>query len=451
MTTTFPTSFPQFARQFASEDACWDFLVKTRWPDGFVCPKCGAGQRAFLASRRLFRCANRHQISVTAGTSLHRTKMSTIVPTRAFPDFWSPHLPLDRDVASDPPQRRLGSPPATVAAVTPPVSLKSGMVVRSSLVVRPGVYRLADSGRMPRPLKLGSLVRWRAGEVRQWIADGKAGEMSFLADRIEQRLDPTILLPNARTVVCVAMNYHANQAGEVATPGDVRIARYARADDYHELIKPKLYAIADYVRDASPGCETRCGVDTAPISERELAARAGVGWVGKNTCVINERVGSWIFLGCVLTTLDLPFDTPAPDRCGTCTRCIDACPTHVLKLAAGIVQVDYAEAECTFCGACVDICPMDCITFTEDGEEAEVRARLSAPARNPSQDLYVGAGLKTGRIMAKDEDVCLHCGLCAERCPTGAWDMQKFLLITTKAGPSCRDGTPAQQRIGVPA
>ncbi len=75
MTTTFPTSFPQFARQFASEDACWDFLVKTRWPDGFVCPKCGAGQRAFLASRRLFRCANRHQISVTAGTSLHRTKI----------------------------------------------------------------------------------------------------------------------------------------------------------------------------------------------------------------------------------------------------------------------------------------------------------------------------------------------------------------------------------------
>jgi NADPH-dependent glutamate synthase beta subunit-like oxidoreductase len=102
------------------------------------------------------------------------------------------------------------------------------------------------------------------------------------------------------------------------------------------------------------------------------------------------------------------------------------------------VQTVFAPKLCIECDACVDICPMDCITFTADGEEAEVRARLSAPARSPSQGLYVGAGLKTGRIMAKDEDVCLHCGLCAERCPTGAWDMQKFLLEMTHAGPGCR-------------
>jgi ferredoxin len=102
------------------------------------------------------------------------------------------------------------------------------------------------------------------------------------------------------------------------------------------------------------------------------------------------------------------------------------------------VQTVFAPKLCIECDACVDICPMDCITFTADGEEAEVRARLSAPARTPSQGLYVGAGLKTGRIMAKDEDVCLHCGLCAERCPTGAWDMQKFLLEMTHAGPGCR-------------
>jgi NAD-dependent dihydropyrimidine dehydrogenase PreA subunit len=82
---------------------------------------------------------------------------------------------------------------------------------------------------------------------------------------------------------------------------------------------------------------------------------------------------------------------------------------------------------------------MDCITFTADGEEADLRERLNAPALNLAQDLYVEGGLKTGRIMAKDEDVCLHCGLCAERCPTGAWDMQKFRLDTTKAGPGCHD------------
>jgi formate dehydrogenase beta subunit len=82
---------------------------------------------------------------------------------------------------------------------------------------------------------------------------------------------------------------------------------------------------------------------------------------------------------------------------------------------------------------------MDCITFTADGEEHDVRQRLSAPARNLAQDLYVSGGLKTGRIMAKDEDVCLHCGMCAERCPTGAWDMQKFYLEMTHAGPGCRE------------
>jgi NADPH-dependent glutamate synthase beta subunit-like oxidoreductase len=102
------------------------------------------------------------------------------------------------------------------------------------------------------------------------------------------------------------------------------------------------------------------------------------------------------------------------------------------------VQTVFATGLCIECDACVDICPMDCITFTPNGEEKELRDRLSAPALNLTQDLYVSAGLKTGRIMAKDEDVCLHCGLCAERCPTGAWDMQKFLLDMTYAGPACR-------------
>jgi formate dehydrogenase beta subunit len=106
----------------------------------------------------------------------------------------------------------------------------------------------------------------------------------------------------------------------------------------------------------------------------------------------------------------------------------------------------FAPKLCIECDACVDICPTDCITFTHDGDEAELRTRLKAPAQNLTQDLYVSAPLKTQRVMVKDEDVCLHCGLCAERCPTGAWDMQKFLLITTKAGPLCRDSSG--KRIG---
>ena len=102
------------------------------------------------------------------------------------------------------------------------------------------------------------------------------------------------------------------------------------------------------------------------------------------------------------------------------------------------VQTVFSSQLCIECDACVDICPMDCITFTPNGEEAELRTRLTAPSHNLSQALYVQDGLKTGRVMVKDEDVCLHCGLCAERCPTGAWDMQKFFLDMTHAGTSCR-------------
>ncbi|MET0518828.1 MAG: FAD-dependent oxidoreductase [Burkholderiaceae bacterium] len=112
------------------------------------------------------------------------------------------------------------------------------------------------------------------------------------------------------------------------------------------------------------------------------------------------------------------------------------------------VQTVFADKLCIECDACVDICPMDCISFTANGDEADLRQRLKAPASNLQQDLYVSGPLKTARVMVKDEDVCLHCGLCAERCPTGAWDMQKFLLKMTPAGPACRDAKVAE---GVPA
>ena len=102
------------------------------------------------------------------------------------------------------------------------------------------------------------------------------------------------------------------------------------------------------------------------------------------------------------------------------------------------MQTVFAKDACIECDACVDICPMDCITFTQNDEEPVLRTHLTAPSLNLTQDLYVSDTLKTGRIMVKDEDVCLHCGLCAERCPTGAWDMQKFLIEMTLAGPACR-------------
>jgi NADPH-dependent glutamate synthase beta subunit-like oxidoreductase len=114
------------------------------------------------------------------------------------------------------------------------------------------------------------------------------------------------------------------------------------------------------------------------------------------------------------------------------------------------VQTVFNRNSCIECDACVDICPMDCISFTADGPEDELRTRLKAPADNLAQDLYVSPTLRTGRVMVKDEDVCLHCGLCAERCPTGAWDMQKFRLDTTKAGAGCRDSRLPQRGAMAP-
>ena len=102
------------------------------------------------------------------------------------------------------------------------------------------------------------------------------------------------------------------------------------------------------------------------------------------------------------------------------------------------IQTVFADPLCIECDACVDICPVDCITFTDNGEEDDLRTRLKAPAPHLDQALYVSGSLPTGRVMVKDEDVCLHCGLCAERCPTGAWDMQKFMLEITHAGHACQ-------------
>ena len=165
--------------------------------------------------------------------------------------------------------------------------------------------------------------------LRRWLDAGRHGEMAYLADRVAERADPAAYFPGVRSAVCVAVNYRTPLSPP--PPGDRgRVARYALGDDYHDRIKPRLYDLADWLRAAVPGCQTRCGVDTVPVMEKELAARAGVGWVGKNTCVIHPHDGSFLLLGEVLTTLDLPVDDPAVDRCGTCTRCIDACPTAAI-------------------------------------------------------------------------------------------------------------------------
>lgn len=171
-----------------------------------------------------------------------------------------------------------------------------------------------------------------ADYLRQWLEAGNAASMDWLHRRVDERTDPAAYLPQARSVICVAMNYYVPlQVGDAETPTyQGRIARYALGDDYHEIIKPRLHELSDWLKAARPGAVTRACVDTAPVMEKDIASRAGIGWVGKNSCFINEHSGSWYLLGEIVTTIDLPPDRPAVDRCGTCTRCIEACPTGAI-------------------------------------------------------------------------------------------------------------------------
>jgi epoxyqueuosine reductase len=170
-----------------------------------------------------------------------------------------------------------------------------------------------------------------AHAFRAWLAAGKHGSMRFLEDDIDTRIDPTRILPGTRSFIVVADQYASrNDAPDTLPPGHGRIARYARGRNYHDTIKRRLHTLADQLRIAYPGSEFRTCVDTAPVNERELAALAGIGWQGKHTLIIHQRVGSYLLLGVVATTLELIPSTPTPDSCGTCSRCIDACPTRAI-------------------------------------------------------------------------------------------------------------------------
>jgi epoxyqueuosine reductase len=168
-----------------------------------------------------------------------------------------------------------------------------------------------------------------------WLDAGKHGSMGWLADHADVRTDPSKLLDGARSAVMVA-DLYASRAGEpepVCPPGAGRVARYARGRDYHRAIKKRLHAVCDRLREEIPGAGFRSFADTAPVMERELAARAGLGWTGKHTLTIHPRLGSWFLLGGFVTTLELepPVDqAPAVDRCGSCARCIEACPTDAI-------------------------------------------------------------------------------------------------------------------------
>jgi epoxyqueuosine reductase len=167
-----------------------------------------------------------------------------------------------------------------------------------------------------------------------WVAHGFAGEMRYLTDRrAAVRDDPRHLLPSARSIVCAGKVYNTPWPYSTRFRDEERgwISRYAWGDDYHDEMRRGLERLDARVREcAGVALESRICIDTAPLLERSYARLAGLGWIGKNTCLIDQRIGSWFFLGELLLSLEIAPDAPPPDRCGTCTRCIDACPTGAI-------------------------------------------------------------------------------------------------------------------------
>ena len=243
-----------------------------------------------------------------------------------------------------------------------------------------------------------------------WIEAGRAGEMKYLEARDEaghlKRASLQTAAPWARSVVVCAINYNTDQpySTQVQDPERGWISRYAWCrEDYHDAVMRRLRAVEWKLREAVAAVEsavtTRCYVDTGPLVERVYAKYAGVGWIGKNTCILNQKMGSWLFLGVILTSLDLAPDLPAPDRCGTCTRCIDACPTNALiapyqldsNLCISYLTIEKRGAikenlregighQVFGCDICQDVCPWNRKAPASAAPEFQTREGLVNPA-----------------------------------------------------------------------
>lgn len=241
-----------------------------------------------------------------------------------------------------------------------------------------------------------------SARYQDWAERGLAGRMGYLTDhRAAVRQDPRNLLPAARSIVCVGKLYNGPQAYSTSRqPVDLAwISRYAWGEDYHRNLRVGLEKLAGLMRESAGDFEYRICVDTAPLLERSYARQAGLGWIGKNTCLINQRMGSWFFLGELITSLAITSDAPPADRCGSCTRCIDACPTGAIvpgpqgwELDArmcisyftielkGAMPVEHRAAtgwQVFGCDICQDVCPWNRRAAVTD--EPAFAARHEAP------------------------------------------------------------------------
>jgi epoxyqueuosine reductase len=231
------------------------------------------------------------------------------------------------------------------------------------------------------------------GKLAEWLTRGYHGEMAWMERDSKKRSDPQLLLPEAKSLVVVALNYYTpHEHADAAEIG--KISRYAWGDDYHDIVREKLGHLLEKIKELLPAANGKICVDTAPVMDKAWAVRAGIGWLGKHTNVISTDYGSWIFIGEILLDIELEYDEEiVPDRCGTCTACIDACPTGAIiepYLVDSRKCISYATIELRSdelppeiakdqegwlygCDICQDVCPWN--RFEKPTDEARFEPR----------------------------------------------------------------------------
>lgn len=185
-----------------------------------------------------------------------------------------------------------------------------------------------DLGFLSCGISKADFLEEEAPRLEQWLNQNHHGEMSYMANHFDKRLDPRVLVPGAKSVVSLLLNYHTEEKQtDVEAP---KIASYAFGDDYHNVIKDKLKQLMSFIHQEIGEVQGRVFVDSAPVMDKAWAAKSGLGWIGKNTNLISKKVGSFFFIAELILDLELEHDLPATDHCGSCTACIDACPTDAL-------------------------------------------------------------------------------------------------------------------------